>query len=69
MLNRFCLLKPLPLNPPPPPPHTHTHTHTFLFLMENIKMDNVQNKIKRKIHALLHYISSFEGTSYKNFVR
>ena len=54
MLNGFCPLSKKKQKPSP------------LFLTDNIKMDKIPTKIKWKIHTFLHFISSFEGTSYKN---
>ena len=51
-VNRFC-----PAVKPTPPPN--------LFLTDNIKIDKIPSKVKWKIHALLHCISSFEGNSCK----
>ena len=52
-LNRFCLLR---------------KAFHPLFLMDNIKLDGIPSKIKRKYTLVLNCISSFKGTSYKKFV-
>ena len=44
----------------PPPP-------TLMFLKEKIKLDGIPSKIKCKL-PVLHCISGFEGTSYKNYL-
>ena len=36
-----------------------------LFLMDNIKMDRIPTKLNEKYIPFLHFISSFEFTSYK----
>ena len=36
-----------------------------LFLTHNTKLEGIPRKIKWKIHAFLHFISSFQSASYK----
>ena len=54
LLNEFCLLTPPPPPPPPPP----------LLLMDNIKIDGMPTKPKKKLMPFLHCISTLEGTLY-----
>ena len=58
LLSKFCLLSKIPL------PCVINEKYPYL-KMNNITLDAIETKINDKYMPVLHFISSFEGTSDK----